>query len=292
MRIPVLLLSLRSTKKLGRRFKGLGSALIRVQPGLGEVLAKIRMDVEPEAYVVGSLFSAFFYGLIFFAVSMLALTMRGVEPLYQSLGIGIAFWFLFFSLHLIYPAIIMKKIAAKESKDLVFALREIMMDVNSGVPLFDAMKNVASADYGYVSSDFEMVIKKIERGVSQLDALRSLALESESEYMKRALWQMVNALETGASMGSALPGIVTALENHLYREIKDYSSNLNFLMLIYMLGAAVAPSLGITFLVLLSAFSELGVTMETIAILIGASALLQVFLIGYMSSTRPEVFGG
>lgn len=290
MRIPFLLISFESMKKLGRKFRGLGRAISR--PELGKTLSKIGTDVEPEAYAVGSLFSAFFYGLVFFALSMAVLTLRGVDAMLFSLAIGVSFWLLFFAIHMIYPSIIMKKIATKESKDLLFALREIMMNVNSGVPLFDSMKNVARANYGYVSQDFEEVVKNIESGVAQRDALKSLALKSESEYMKRAVWQMVNALESGASMGNALFGIVQSLEDYSYREIKDYSTNLNFLMLIYMLAAAVVPSLGITFLVLLSAFSELGVNMNTIAMLIGASAFMQVVLIGYMSATRPEIFGG
>jgi hypothetical protein len=103
---------------------------------------------------------------------------------------------------------------------------------------------------------------------------------------------MVNALESGARMGDALTSIVQLVENYLYRDIKNYSANLNFLMLIYMLGAVVMPSLGITFLVLLSAFSGLGVSIETIAMLLFGSAMLQVVMIGYMASTRPEIFGG
>jgi hypothetical protein len=45
-------------------------------------------------------------------------------------------------------------------------------------------------------------------------------------------------------------------------------------------------------LVLLSAFSGLGVTIETLGLLVGSSAAMQVIMIGYMSSTRPEIFGG
>jgi hypothetical protein len=59
-----------------------------------------------------------------------------------------------------------------------------------------------------------------------------------------------------------------------------------------MLAGVVAPSLGITFMVLLSAFSGLGVTMETVAMLLGFTIVVQIVIIGYMSSLRPELFGG
>jgi hypothetical protein len=78
----------------------------------------------------------------------------------------------------------------------------------------------------------------------------------------------------------------------MYQDIKNYSSNLNFLMLLYMIVATVVPSLGITFLVLLSAFSGFGVSFTTLLMLLGFSVVVQAIMIGYMSSTRPEIFGG
>jgi flagellar protein FlaJ len=293
MKIPILLFSIKTVNRLGRRFRGFGRWMAKMNPKLSETLRKIGLDIEPSAFMVGSFFSSLTYGVMIFLIGTLALLAKGdTEQLILPVLMGIVFWIMFFFLHMMYPSIIMKKIAAKESKDMLFALREIMMSVNSGVPLFDAMKNVASANYGYVSRDFQAVVTKIERGVPQREALRALALKSESEHLKRAVWQMVNALETGASMSSALPGIVDALESFLFREIKNYSSNLNFLLLIYMLVAAVVPSLGITFLVLLSAFSELGVDMATVLTLVVGSGVMQIAMIGYMSSTRPEIFGG
>jgi flagellar protein FlaJ len=293
MKIPVLLFQLRTVESLGRRFKGLGLALTSFLPNLEDVLRKIGFHASAEAYAVSSLFSSFIYGLLFFLITLFALSFRAVEePVLYSLGLGLLFWLVFFLLHQIYPGIIMRKIARKESNDLLFALREIMMNVNSGVPLFDSMKNVANASYGYVSRDFAWVVTQIERGIAQKEALRNLALKSDSEYLKRAVWQMVNALETGSSMSTALPGITSSLENYMYRDIRNYSSNLNFLLLLYMLVAAVVPSLGITFLVLLSAFGELGVDIITVGALVGISALIQIMMIGYMGSTRPEIFGG
>jgi hypothetical protein len=99
-------------------------------------------------------------------------------------------------------------------------------------------------------------------------------------------------LESGAKMSDALEGIAVSVENHIFREIKDYSTNLNFLLLIYMLVGVVAPSLGITFMILLSAFSGLGVTIQSVLVLITCTSFIQMALIGYMASTRPDIFGG
>jgi flagellar protein FlaJ len=295
-KIPFMLLPENFAKRAGRRFRA-GVFLLPLFPQLKSTLQKIRADIEPDSYLSASVLSSLIYGILFFIVSMAALSLRAqaagpADSIPTAAGLGLMFWALFFILHIYYPTILMKKIAAKENKDLLFALREVIIDVDGGVPLFDAMKNVSHADYGYISADFEWVVRQIESGIPEREAIKQLALKTESEFLKRAAWQMVNALESGAKMSDALEGIAGAVENYLFREIKNYSTNLNFLLLIYMLAGVVAPSLGITFMILLSAFSGLGVTMENVAMLIFGASVLQIILIGYMASTRPELFGG
>jgi flagellar protein FlaJ len=295
-RIPLLLLPFGAMDEIGRRMRGLGRVLCAMRPNLKKELKGLEIDLDPDCYCVGAFFSALIYGVLFSIMSyVILLFSQSFAPELVAripIAAGFGFFFIFFMLHLIYPSIIIKKVAIREDKDLLFALREIMLGVNSGVPLFDSLKNVSIGNYGYVSDDFTMVVKLIESGESEKEALKTLVLRTESEYLRRAIWQMVNALESGASMTTALPGIVDALENHTYRMIRSYSANLNFLMLIYMLIAAAIPSLGITFLVLLSAFSGFGVSVDKILGLIFGAAIGQVILIGYMGSTRPAIFGG
>lgn len=292
-RIPVLLLPLKTVRKLGRRLRGLGRLLAKMQPQLGATLSRIEIEVEPEEYAAGSFISSFIYALLFFVLAVALMMGRGADdPFLPSIGVGIGIWAVFFLLHMVYPTIILKKIAIKESRDLLFALREIMMSVKSGVPLFSAVRNVGNADYGYISQDFLWVTQQIEGGMPEREAMKNLAIKTESEYLKRALWQMVNALESGAAMGDAVTGIVESAEEYIYRDIKNYSSNLNFLILMYMLVAVVVPSLGVTFMVLLSAFGDLGVSVASVLTLLLLSALVQLAMIGYMSTTRPEIFGG
>ncbi|MBI5133357.1 MAG: hypothetical protein HZA83_01455 [Thaumarchaeota archaeon] len=57
-----------------------------------------------------------------------------------------------------------------------------------------------------------------------------------------------------------------------------------------MLVAAAVPSLGVTFLVILSAFSGAGITKATLIGLMVAVGFVQIVIIGYANVTRPEVF--
>ena len=293
-KIPIMLLGPKEMERLGRRLMPLGSVVLGLQPGLRRILPKLGFEIAPEAYCAASFISSFFYGIMLFFICFIASSRGGSadQSLMISLAAGIGTWAVFLMLHLTYPSIVLSKVSGKENKDMLFALREIIMGVDSGVPLFDSIQNVAAANYGYVSKEFTEVVRNVEGGMPEVDALRLLAIRTDSEYLKRTVWQMVNALESGASMEAALTDMVESIEGYTYRDIKNYSSTLNFLLLIYMLVASVVPSLGITLLVLLSAFSGLGVNVTTIAMLVGGSALGQIVMIGYMGSTRPELFGG
>jgi len=48
------------------------------------------------------------------------------------------------------PKVQARKIAENIDRDLVFALKDMQLQISSGVPLYDAMRNVAQADYGRV----------------------------------------------------------------------------------------------------------------------------------------------
>jgi flagellar protein FlaJ len=296
VRIPFLLVGYKTMDEVGRRFNFIGKALSAMRPNLSKELAGLGIALRPEYYMVGALLSALIYVLLAFAfVFALLLTSPAFTMearLRVAALVGLLILVLFYALHAFYPSILIKKISARSEKDLLFSLREIMVSVNSGVPLFDAIKNVSSGSYGQVSEDFASVVKQVEMGIPEKEALKLLAIRSESEHMKRAIWQLINSLESGGSLSTSLPGIVDELEHSLYRSIRSYSASLNFLMLVYLLVAAAIPSLGITFLVLLSAFSGIGITVSKIMLLLLFAAVGQITLIGYMSSTRPDIFGG
>ncbi len=293
-RIPLHLFSFKKIEGF-KRLSSIGKALRVFRKNIDDDLAGLDVRVNGDLYLVASFFSAFFYGIFMGAtVFLITYLIPSQRALSQTFGIGIGFllFFMMFMLHVMHPSIIRKKIAGRQSKDLLFALREIIMNVESGVPLFDSMKNVSVANYGYVSEDFAMVVRKIESGVFERDAIRDLAIQSQNEYLRRAAWQIVNALETGSKVGNALVSITSVLEKQINREIKNYSASLNFIMLIYILVAAAIPSLGVTFLVLLSSFSGAGINSTTVFMILGMSFFVQFIMLGYSNATRPAIFGG
>ncbi len=297
IKIPFLLIPPKAFEQHPKLIKGVG-IFRKIIPTLQFDLKALYYEISAEAYILATFLSFVIYFVLFsfllYAILFVALPVDKHESiLFQSVSIGFLFSLLFLILLIAYPSILVKKINTKKNKNVLFALREIILSVNSGITLFDAMKNVsASKDYGFVASDFERVIHSIESGKSEKEALREFAVFNQNDYLKRAAWQIINSIETGSRVGITLNIVTDSLEKEIYRDIRLYSTNLNFIMLIYLLGAAAVPSIGIAFLVLLSAFGGIGVDLTTIGALLVGTSLFQIVLIGYISNARPDLFGG
>ncbi|MEW6329073.1 MAG: type II secretion system F family protein [Candidatus Micrarchaeota archaeon] len=291
MRVPLMLVSIESARGLSARFTGLGKRLLGLYPGVRYDLRAMDADVEAEKYAVVALLSAIIWGALFWAFAYAVLTWREMAGagIFAAL-LGACFFLLFFILHLIYPGMIVRRIAEKTDRMLTFALRDLLMQVTSGVSLFDAMGIVAKSDYGYVSKEFEIVVREVSSGMSEAKALERMAFRTKSEYLKKAIWQLVTAIQSGSSLAGALRSVIDTLVGYQYRAIKSYSADLNFIILVYLLIAAVVPSLGITLLVILSAFSGLGVNESLLAGVVIFAFIIQLAMIGIIKNARPEIY--
>ena len=287
IRVPFLLIQPR--RGFSRRLRQLSTNILSFLPSTRYDLAQLFENIDPEDYVGAALFSAMIAGS-FFAIMLFIITLA--RPAYDPFlnvilgGVGI---FAIFSFYMIYPGILLKKIGQETDNDLIFALRELALQIESGVTLYEGMTNIAGENYGYVSRAFATVVREINTGVTEKKALQRMALRSESEYLKKIVWQILTAIESGAPLASTLRSVVDGLMVERYRMVKEYSSGLNFLILMYMLIAAAIPSIGMTFMILLSTFSGLGLTPEVYVLVIIGSFIGQASLIGYISVTRPNI---
>jgi len=145
-RTPFMLLSYRSMDEAGRRMRPLGRVLNILRPNLSNELKSLGVRINPEYYRVGCLLSALIYGVLAFDIVLAGLMANPQMAMAMRIryagAVFLSFFSIFFTMHLFYPSIIVKKVAARSENDLLFALREIMLSVNSGIPLFDALKNV------------------------------------------------------------------------------------------------------------------------------------------------------
>ena len=286
-----MIFSIEQATRINRRMMGIGNLLVSIYPGLKYDLRSAGLDVDAGAYAASAFVSSITWGAAMYVFSYLALYSRGMENAAAiSAGPGLLIAVMILLFQFVYPKVMARKVAEKVDRELIFALKDVYIQINSGVSLFDAMCNVSKADYGYVSEEFDHAVRDITAGDSEEEALEKLALKTKSEYFKKALWQLITAMHSGASTAGALRSVIDVLIGYQHRMIKNYSSELNFWILMFMLIAATIPTLGITLSVVLSTFGSAGITPLLFTEFIFVSFMVQAIMIGFLKNRRPEVY--
>ncbi|MCX8163035.1 MAG: type II secretion system F family protein [Candidatus Micrarchaeota archaeon] len=294
MAIGFMFLNKKTIEQLALRFKAIGQKTVQIIPGLKYDLRNAHIEMDAETYAVGAFFSALIIGVFAFGFLLIISQIRGFEfPKNIALGLVglIACTLAFFALNLYYPKITSRTVAAKIDRGLIFASRDMLIQISSGIPLYQAIENIAEGDYGQVSVEFKEVAAKTRTGKSLLEALEEMAIKNQSKYLKKMCWQLVTAIRSGTNLTTTLKGIIKMLVDDQLKQIKAYNAELNFIVLIYLLAAAVLPTVGSTVLVIFSVFGVLGITPEVYLTLIVISLIVQAIIIGYVYVRRPKMYG-
>lgn len=192
---------------------------------------------------------------------------------------------------LLFPKLLAGRKIRDIDKNLLPALQDILVQLNSGIPLFSIMVNISQKKYGGVSREFGTAVKKINAGISQVDVLDEMASKNPSLYFRRAIWQLVNGMKTGSDTGIVVKEIISALSEEQLLQIQKYGGQLNPLAMFYMLITVIIPSLGMTFLIILSSFistSEFA-TKVIFWSLYGFVFFFQIMFLGIIKTRRPTL---
>ncbi len=292
MRIPLMIIPLGTAEKLTYNFRGLFGRLLVIYPGLKYDLVQADMRISAESYLASTFLSAFLWAFFMFG-SIFSVKFfvsgAGLSAAANAASPGAGLGLLLYIYYIFYPKVYAGKVAQSVDKDLVFALKDLLLQVSVGIPLYNAMVNISRADYGVVSDEFAHTVREVRVGVPMEIALQRMAIRSNSEFLKKSVWQLMNGWKAGASLKGVLQSLVNELTINKRYLIKSYGQELNMWVLVYMLFAVVAPTIGTTLLVVLSAMTGSAVTSFTFAMLIGSSVMVQIILIGFVKSRRPVV---
>jgi flagellar protein FlaJ len=187
-----------------------------------------------------------------------------------------------------YPKIKTKKRTRALEKDLPYALRDVLIEVKSGVPLYNALKTVTSG-YGEASEEFSLIIKDVDGGKSMVEAIEESIVRNPSEQYRRAMWQINNSIKSGTDISITLQSIVDSIIKDQKLKIKKYGKELNPYVLVYLLIAVVGPSLGITGLIVVSSFTGTSVDKTVYIGVLFMLVVMQTFFLNLVKSKRPEV---
>lgn len=288
MFVPFVPMPIKKAIKASRRFQGIGDTLAKTRPSLKVNLYQAGLDIHPREYCAVTVFTSSLYFILLtpliFVVSIIAKAPDIILPL----TIGIVFSVFVYMYLLSWPKLTANRRMRRLERDLLNALQHLLIEVKSGVTLFDAMVGI-SESYGEVSEEFRRVVKEINSGISQTRALDDASKRNPSLYFRRSIWQIVNALRAGSDIASALEAIVISLTEEQKIAIRRYGQELNPYTMMYMLVAVILPSLGITFLIILSSFSGILIPKLIFPLIIMVLAFFQFFYMGLIKTKRPAM---
>ncbi len=256
-------------------------------PALKLHLNQAGMDMKPEAFVQKTFISSFYlaFGVViflFFMLLRLETSLLFLVPLFLVLIFGL------FTYMLKIPQARGIQKAKEIDKEIVYAGRFIQIELESGVPLYNALATAAKS-YKHIGAHLQEIVDKIELGTPIETALNETIEFTPSEKFRKVLWQIVNSLKTGAEVSKSLEATLDQISKEQLIEIKAYGHKLNPIAMFYMIVAIIVPSLGMAMLVILSTFLGFNLTFPLLMTISAFIAFIQFMFIAIIKMSRPAV---
>ncbi len=261
----------------------------KLVPNIQRDLTRARMDTDPDRFLASAVLRGMQVGLVLsLSMALFGIVTEELQIAFLSIaGFPLVSFFGFLTFAN-YPKIKAKRRSRELEKDLPYALRHMLIEVRSGISLYEAMVSV-SEDYGEASKEFNLIVKDINGGKPQIQALEDSIVRNPSQQYRRAMWQMINALKSGTDISNTLESLVDSMVKQQKLDVKRYGKELNPYVLVYLMVAVIVPSLGVTFLIVLSTFTGVGLGKFTFYQIIGGLILFQLVFLNFVKSKRPEV---
>jgi archaeal flagellar protein FlaJ len=279
--------------KLKKRSKFFSSRIrYKKKSKIGDYLESSEIGLSREEYLGISVRSFFISLVVFYFLFSTFLLLFGIR-LFYLFGAGIAILFssfIFFS-QMVYPKIFISRKQKDIEKNLISALQDMLVQLNSGIPLFDIMVNISAADYGVLSLEFRKAVRRINAGESESDVLNDLGKKNPSNFFRRTLWQISNGMNSGSDISIVVEDSINSLNEEQLIQLQTYGNKLNPMIVLYMLIAVIVPSLSIAFLTIISSLINLPgdmIILIFISLLI-FDILIQIMFLGVIKSKKPSL---
>jgi len=199
-------------------------------------------------------------------------------------------FFVLFS-RLMYPRLYSNRKQKDLEKNLLPALDDMLVQLNSGVPLFSILVNVSSSGYGTLSEEFKGIVRQINAGIPQAEVMEKVGENNSSVFFRRTLWQISNGMKAGSDISTIVKDSIRSLNEEQLIQIQNYGNKLNPMIMFYMLISVILPALSITFLTVISSLINLGRN-TTIGLFVGlfiGVLFVQIVFLGVIKSIRPSL---
>ena len=277
---------------LKRKAKFLPKIKYKKGTKLEEDLINSNISISREEYLAICLRSTLFSFGILIVVFTTLFFFIGLQFFYLF-GVLAAFLFSAFVLfsQTVYPRIFVSRRQKNIERNLISALQDMLIQLNSGIPLFSILINISSADYDELSVEFKKAVKKISSGEPEAEVLEEIGKRNPSVFFRRTLWQISSGMKSGSDMSIVIQDSIKSLHEEQIIQIQSYGNKLNPLVVFYMLIAVIVPALSITFLTIISSMINLPKN-TTILLFFGLFVfvvLIQIMFLGLIKSRRPSL---
>lgn len=245
------------------------------------------MPEEPEAFIRKNLITALYMSLGISFIAFMIIDKLG-KPAWIALGILPVCYLLMFMYMMKQPDVRIIRINKAISREIVFAGRFLVIELESGVPLYNAFKNIEK-NYPNAGKTFQNIINKVDMGTPMEDAINEGIVQTPSPHIRKILWQVVNSLKTGSDASKSLGSIMDQIVKEQIILVKEYGKKLNPLAMFYMMIAVIIPTLGTTMLVVLSSFIAFDIGLKVLIMLVFALGFMQMMFLNIIRSSRPPV---
>ncbi|MGC8669556.1 MAG: type II secretion system F family protein [Candidatus Micrarchaeia archaeon] len=172
-------------------------------------------------------------------------------------------------------------------RDILFAARDMIISLRSGMPLFDAIVSV-STGYGEASKEFARIVSRVQLGEPLEKAIDDAVAETKSVSFRRIMLQASVSIKAGADVVSALQSMIDQISQERIIELRRYGQRLNAIAMFYMLFGVILPSMGIAVVTILTTFiSIISVTTVLLAFVLVFLLILQIIFLAMIRSSRP-----
>ena len=261
--------------------------IARKLPNLKHSLKKAGINYKPEEFIKRTFLSAFYMttGLIISLVLILAKfdVLKGIMVIFIPI-----IFFILFSYMLKLPEVKISKKEKEISKEIIFAGRHLIIELESGVPLYNALVNVSN-NYRTIGLYFKEIVNKVDLGTSMEDALIEAVEYIPSDDFRRLLWQILNSIRTGSEVSESLSSVLEQIAREQTIEVNKYSKKLNPFAMFYMIIAVILPTLGVTMLIVLSSFIAFEISLTIFMVIAGFLAFVQFMFLSIIKFSRPAI---
>ncbi len=259
--------------------------------GLDEALRDIGLKSTPYDFIKRMIIYAIILSVLLSCIVFYIFTLfpqiNIILSVILSAVCAVAFYNAFFGRFASYPLARARQIGKQIEKDILFATRDLVISMRSGMPLFNAMTAVSNG-YGAASAEFAKIVSLIQLGSPIEQAIDEVSDRSKSRTFKRIMLQASVSIRVGADVTGSLQSVVDDIMQERVIELRRYGQKLNALAMFYMLFGIIFPSMGVAIAVIMSTFISLFTVDSTtlIFVMVGIVGLQVIFLL-LIKNSRP-----